>query len=83
MDYIFHFSLSVCLSVCLSLSLCLCVCVCVCVCVYPSVNKMPIERTHRFERGIRLTVAYSFCSDPIEIGDLGFKVKITVTEYVN
>ena len=58
----------------------------VCVSVYGSgsflVNKIPAERVHRFERGFRYMVAYRTGSDPIEIGDLGSKVKVTVTENV-
>ena len=67
----FHCSLSVCLSVCL--------CVCVCVSGYFLVNKIPAKRIHRFQRGFRKTVAYYTGSDPIEIGDLGLNVKVTVT----
>ena len=65
-----------------------CVCVCVCVCLYVClsvcvsgflVNKIPAERVHRFGRGFRYMVAYRTGSDPIEFGDLGSKVKVTVT----
>ena len=45
-----------------------------------SVNKIPAERMHQFGCGFRLIVGYCTGSDPIEIGDLGFKVKVTVTE---
>ena len=62
---------------------CLSVCVCLCVCVSVSVNKIPAERMHQFGCGFRLTVAYSTSSDPIEIGDLRSKIKITVTENVS
>ena len=68
----FHFSLSVCV--------CVCVCVFVCVCVCPFVNKIPAKRMHQFGCDFRLTVAYHTGSDPIEIGDLGSKVKVTVTQ---
>ena len=63
----FHCSLSVCVSVCMS------------VCPEILVNKIPAERMHRFGRGFRLMVAYRTGSNPIEIGDLGSKVKVTVT----
>ena len=57
-----------------------------CVSVYVSgfflVNKIPAERVHRFGRGFRYMVAYRIGSDPIEFGDLGSKVKVTVTEKV-
>ena len=66
----FHCSLSVCLSVCVS------------VCPPILVNKIPAEQMHRFGRSFRWTVAYRTGSDPIEIGDLGSKVKVTVTENV-
>ena len=57
--------------------------VCVSVCVSGFlVNKIPAERMHRFGRGFRLMVAYRTGSNPIEIGDLGSKVKVTVTENV-
>ena len=64
--------------------LCVCVCVCMCVClsVCPFVNKMPIKPLHRFRRGYRQMVAYITGSDPIEICDLGSKVKVTVTKKV-
>ena len=58
-------------------SVCLSVCVCVCV----SVNEIPVERMHRFERGFRYTATYRTGSDPIEI-DLGSKVKVTMTQYL-
>ena len=54
-----------------------CLSLCVCVCLF--VNKMPIEPLHRFWRGLRQISAYCSCSNPIEIGDLGSKVKVTVT----
>ena len=56
-----------------------CVCVCVCVCLTLLVNKIPAERMHRFGRGFRSMVAYHTGSVPIEIVDLGSKVKATVT----
>ena len=52
-------------------SLSVCVSVCVCVCPAILVNKIPAERMHRYCTG----------SDSIEIGDLGSKVKVTVTQY--
>ena len=66
-----HFNLSVCVSVCL----------CVCVCPALHVNKIPTEWIHRFGRGFCYTVAYRTDSDPIEIGDLGSKVKVTMIQY--
>ena len=59
------------------------VCVCVCMCVSGSflVNKIPDERMLLFGHSFRLTVAYCLDSDPIEIGDLESKVKVTVTQY--
>ena len=36
---------------------------------------------HQFGCGFRETVAYCTGSDPIEIGDLWLKVKLTVTQY--
>ena len=65
----FHSSLSVCVSVCVSGSF--------------LVDKIPAERVHRFGRGFRYMVAYCTGSDPIEFGDLGSKVKVTVTENVS
>ena len=60
-----------------------CVSVSVCVCVSGIlVNKIPAERMHRFGRDFRYRVAYRIGSNPIEIGDLGSKVKVTVTENV-
>ena len=62
----FHFSLSVCL--------------CVCLCVRRFlVNKIPAERMNRFGCGFGEMVAYCSGSNLIEIGDLGSKVKVTVT----
>ena len=46
------------------------------------VNKIPAERMHRFGRGFRYMVAYRIGSNPIEIDDLGSKIKVTVTENV-
>ena len=61
----------------------MCVCVCLSVCVSNFlVNKFLAERMHRFGRGFRKMVAYNTGSDPIEFGDLGSKVKVTVTENV-
>ena len=57
--------------VCLSVSVCVCV----------SVNKIAAERMHQFGCGFRWIVAYCTGSNPIEIGDLGSKVKVTVTQY--
>ena len=60
-----------------------CVSVCVCVCVSGIlVNKISTERMHRFGRGFRKMVAYRIGSIPIEIGDLGLKVKVTMFENV-
>ena len=64
-----------------SLSVCLCVCECLSVCPEILVNKIPAERMHRFGRGFCLMVAYCTGTNPIEIGDLGSKVKVTVTLY--
>ena len=64
-----------------SLSVCVCVCLCVCECPDLFVNKIPAVRMHRFGRGFRYRFAYDIGSDPIEIGDLGSKVKVTVTQY--
>ena len=47
-------------------SLSVCVCVCLSVCPALLVNKIPVERMHRFGRGF---------------GDYGSKVKVTVTLY--
>ena len=64
----FHCSLSVCVSVCLS------------VCPAILVNKIQAEQIHRFGRSLRLMAAYITGSDPIQIGDLGSKVKVTVAQ---
>ena len=64
-----------------SLSVCLSVCVCVSGCIL--VNKIPAERMHRFGRGFRQMVASCIGSNAIEFGDLGSKVKVTVTENVS
>ena len=56
-----------------------CVSVCLSVCPAILVNKIPAERMHRFGRGFRQTVAYYTGSNPFENGDLGSKVKVTVT----
>ena len=57
----------------------MCVYVCVCVCPAVLVNEIPAERMHWFGRGFRLMVASITGSDPIEFGDLGSNVKVTVT----
>ena len=59
-----------------------CVSVCLSVCPALLVNKIPAERMHRFGRGFRLMAANRTGSDPIEIGDLGSKVKVTVTSFL-
>ena len=56
-----------------------CVCVCLCVCPALLVIKIPAERMYRYGRVFRQMVAYRTGSDPIEFGDLGSKVKVTVT----
>ena len=63
---------------------CVCVCVSVCISVCPAVlvNKIPAEQMNRFGRGFRYLVASYTGSDPIEFGDLGSKVKVTVTQYL-
>ena len=73
----FHYSLCVCVFVCVCVCVCVYVCVCLSVCL--SVNKIPAERMHRFERDFRQMAAYRTGSNPIEIGDLGSKVKVTET----
>ena len=60
-------------------NLSLCVCVYVCVCPTLLVNKIPAEWMNRFGRGFCLMIAYRTGSNPIEIGDLGSKVNVTVT----
>ena len=58
----------------------LCVCVSVCLSVCLSVcEQIPIKPLHWFWRSLRLIVANCSSSNPIEIGDLGSKVKVTVT----
>ena len=59
-----------------------CLSVSVCVCVSVSVNKIPDGWMHRFWCGFRWTAAYCTDSNPIEIGDLGSNVKVTVTKNV-
>ena len=54
------------------------VCLCVCVCPALRVSKIPAEQVHRFGRGFRWMFAYHTGLDPIEISDLGSKVKVTV-----
>ena len=60
-----------------------CVCVCVCVWVCLSVIIIPAERMPIFGRGFHRIFACCTGSEPIEMGDLGFKVKVTVTENVS
>ena len=55
--------------------------VCLSVCPAVLVNKIPTERMHRFGRGFRYTAAYRTGRDPIEIGELGSKVKVTEIQY--
>ena len=64
-----------------STSVCLCVCVCLSIC------EQNADRTNapiwtQFLLNVCVH-SYSTGSDPIEIGDLGFKVKLTVTENVS
>ena len=65
-------------------AVCLCVCVCLSVCVSVClallVNKIPVKRMYRFGRGFLYMAAYNTDSNPVEIGDLGSKVKVTVTQ---
>ena len=63
-------------------AVCLCVCLCVClsVCMSGSTGEqIHVEQIHLFGNGFRSMVAYNNGSDPIEIGHLGSKVKVTVT----
>ena len=62
-------------------AVCLCVCLCVCVSVCPALlmNKILAERMNRFGCGFRKMAASRTGSDSIEFGDLGSKVKVTVT----
>ena len=66
---------------------CVCVCVYVCVCLSVCLSgcllvyKIPAERMHRFGRDFRYMVAHGIFSDPIKIGDLESKVKVTVTQF--
>ena len=54
--------------------------VCLSVCVQCFlVNEIPAERMNRFGRDFRYMVAFCTGSNPIKIGDLGSKVKVTVT----
>ena len=57
------------------------VCLCVCVSVRPAllVNKILAQRMNRVGRGFRLLVAYRTSSNTFEIGDIGIKVKVTMT----
>ena len=54
-------------------------CVCLCVCPTLLVNKFPAERMNRFGRGFREMVVHCTGPNPIDIGDLGSKVKVKVT----
>ena len=54
---------------------------CLSVCPALLVNKIPAKQMHQFGRGFRKTVAYCIDSDPIEIGELRSKLKVTVTQY--
>ena len=56
-----------------------CVSVCLSVCPALLLNKSPAEQMHQFGRGFRYMVASRTGSDTIEFGDLGSKVKVTVT----
>ena len=60
-----------CFNCCLSVRMAVCL----------SVNKIPAERMHQFGRNFRYTVVYSTGTDPVEICDLGSKVKVTVNQY--
>ena len=53
-----------------------CVCVCLSVCEQNADQTATLILTRS-----SLSVAYSSCLNPIEIGDLGSKVKVTVTQY--
>ena len=59
-------------------AVCLCVCLCVCVCPVLLVNKIPDKWMHWFGRCFRQMAVYRTGSNPIEIGDLGSKIKVTV-----
>ena len=54
---------------------------CLWVCPTLLVNKIPAKRMHRFGRSFRVTVGLTHWLEPIEIVDLGSKVKVTVTQY--
>ena len=43
-------------------------------------NKVPVEGGTELDAVFAKLVAYRTGSDPIEIGDLGSKVKVTVTQ---
>ena len=58
-----------------------CLCVCLSVCPVLLVKKIPAKRMNRFGRDFHKMVAYYPGSNFIEIGDLGSKVKVTVTQY--
>ena len=55
------------------------VCLYLCLSVSLLVNKISAKQMHRFGHGFCKMAAYYNCSDSIEIGDLGSKVKVTVT----
>ena len=62
-----------------SLSVCLCVCLCVRISCEQNFSRTDVPIWTRFLLNL---VAYRTGSNPIEIGDLGSKVKVTVTENV-
>ena len=73
---------------CVCVGVCVCVCVCVSVCLSVCLSGNSCEQNSsrtdtpiltRFS--LNKMVAYYTGSDPIEIGDLGLKVKVTVTQY--
>ena len=65
---------AVCLCVCVSV--CLSVCVCVCVWLFSCE-----QNSSRTDAPIWTRFSLNGCSDPIEISDLGSKVKVTVAQY--
>ena len=76
------FSLSVCVCVCACVCVRVCVCVCVCVCVsfkrILSANRSPMLRNLSISN-----LVGTHTSILRKIGDLGLKVKVTVTENVS
>ena len=46
------------------------------------IGYVPAKRMHRYGRSFCWMVAYCTGSNPIEIGDLWLKVKVTVTQYL-